>query len=32
MPLTFPRMPDKLTANETAILEYINRNGTSSSS
>ena len=26
MPLTFPRMPDKLTANETAILEYINRN------
>ena len=26
MPLTFPQMPDKLTANETAILEYINRN------
>ena len=23
MPLTFPRMPDKLTANETAILEYL---------
>lgn len=28
MPLTFPQMPDKLTANETAILEYINRNST----
>ena len=25
MPLTFPQMPDKLTANETAILEYITR-------
>lgn len=26
MPLTFPQMPDKLTANETTILEYLNRN------
>ena len=29
MPLTFPQMPDKLTANEAAVLEYITRNSDS---
>ena len=25
MPITFPSMPDKLTANEAALLEFINQ-------
>src|SRR5699024_7185778 len=29
MPLTFPQMPDTLTANEAAVLEYITRNSDS---